>query len=219
MTEVNWKTRRDTHDYFDDALVANFLRNHNTGVNNIGRMYLAKLIQTYDNPAVLDVACGTCVNWEVFKLLRAKCTYTGFDRTRKLLNHAKLLYGDDIKLVEGHAQELLSYFPVNSQDIVVIRHLLEHLPEGKYEEVVRQAFAIAQKELVIVFFVEPNDTADDLLKENGPDERGCYYWWNSYSMSKFLGFIDSIGGQLLCAPTRVETPGAAAPDVIFRIGR
>lgn len=208
---------KDTHDYFDDELVARFLRNHHTGIDNLGRHYLANIIKQYDNPTILDVACGTCVNWEVFKLLKVPCTYIGYDRTQKLLDHATKLYGDEIQLIQGYAQELNNYFQSNSVDVVILRHILEHIPNGEYQDIIRQALKIAKKELIIVFFETPTNDSNDTIEERGPDERGCFYWWNKYSMPKFLEFVDSINGKLVDPPICIETPFAAAPDTILRV--
>jgi len=193
--------------------VAQFLRNHNTGVNNLGRLYLASIISQHGpGTTVLDAACGSCVNYEVFKNHHVQCSYTGLDRTEKLLDEARRRYGGEITFVKGFVQEIP--LPDESQDIVILRHILEHLEEG-YELAIKDALRVAKKEVIAVFFLTPNTGETDQLEQSSPDENGCTYWWNTYSWNKFVRFVASLGHQVQVR--YVLTPGAAHADTIVRI--
>lgn len=192
--------------------VAGFLRNHRTGTDNLGRQALARVVGLYDNPVVLDLACGTCVNWEVFKNAGVKCQYVGMDRTEGMLAEAHRRYGAEINLHRGYVQE--TYMPDGFADVVIMRHILEHLQEG-YEATIREGLRVASKELVVVFFLDPADTAEDQMQESTPDENNCTYFWNTYSWPKFTQFIVSLGYQMKV--DRVVTPGATHADTIVRI--
>jgi ubiquinone/menaquinone biosynthesis C-methylase UbiE len=206
-----YKNTPDNHDFMEKDHIARFLRNDGTGVDNLGRRAVSNIVRSYGNPTVLDIACGTAVNWEVFKKFDAPCKYTGLDRTKNLLAHAKELYGSEISLVEGYAQSLP--FEDNSVDVVIIRHLLEHLQEG-YEYVIEEALRVTKKELVIVFFLDLIRGEDDRISESRPDENGCTYFWNEYSHSKFMRFVSSLRVRPVVA--YVRSPGAAHADTIFR---
>lgn len=209
---MNYETRKDNHDFFTQEHIASFLRNHNTGVNNLGRHRLAAIIREYDNPTVLDVACGTCVNWEVFKSLGVQCQYTGLDRTHKMITHARSLYSDEIIVREGFIQAIPyvdDYF-----DVVIARHILEHLGEG-YESAIKEVLRVASKEAIIVLFVDLADRPDDDIKESEPDEHGCTYFWNTYAHDKFMEFLGTLGCQIKME--YVRTPGAAAADTIIKL--
>jgi ubiquinone/menaquinone biosynthesis C-methylase UbiE len=210
---TKWRDRKDNHDFMQPEHVQNFLRNHNTGVNNLGRLYLASIISQHGpGTTVLDAACGSCVNYEVFKNHHVQCNYTGLDRTEKLLEEAKRRYGNEITFVKGFVQEIP--LPEESQDVVILRHILEHLEEG-YEIAIKEALRVAKKEVVVVFFLAPHGGPQDQMSESQPDENGCTYWWNTYSWSKFTQFIASLGVQLQVRS--VATPGAAHSDTIVRI--
>lgn len=209
---MNYETRRDNHDFFTPQHIATFLRNHNTGTNNLGRHKLAAIIREHKNPTVLDVACGTCVNWEVFKNVGVQCQYTGLDRTKNMLAHARQLYGDEIQLQEGYIQSLP--FQDASFDIVIARHILEHLGEG-YEDAIREVVRVASKEAIIVLFVDLADIPNDVIKESTPDENGCTYFWNTYAADKFMNFLSTLGCRVQV--NYVRTPGAAAADTIIRL--
>jgi len=207
-----YKRTLDNHDFMEKDHISRFLRNHKTGIDNLGRQGLAQIVEKYDNPRVIDAACGTCVNWDVFKLRGTKCEYVGVDRTEGLLSHAQELYGDEIELVQGYVQALP--FNDDSADIVVLRHILEHLQEG-YEDVIREGLRVASKELVIVFFLDPSNAPQDDISESDPDENGCTYFWNTYSYPKLMEFLNGFGYQVKLHV--IPTPGAAHQDTIVRI--
>ena len=207
-----FKDGLDNHDFMTTEHIAGFLRNHRTGVDNLGRRALTQIIAQYDNPKVLDAACGTCVNWEVIKAAGVKCEYIGIDRTHNMLVEADRLYSGEIALAKGYVQELP--VPDGSVDIVIMRHILEHLQEG-YEDAIREGLRVASKELVVVFFLDPSDQDEDVIQESDPDENGCTYFWNTYSWSKFTSFVVSLGVQMKY--NHVPTPGAAHADTIVRL--
>lgn len=206
-----FKGTLDNHDFMTQEHIAGFLRNHRTGTDNLGRQTLARIVATYDNPTVVDAACGTCVNWEVLKNAGVRCQYTGVDRTEGMLAEAARRY-PEIKLLPGYVQELP--LPDGASDIVIMRHILEHLQEG-YENAIREGLRVASKELIVVFFLDPSDANEDKIEESQPDENGCTYWWNTYSWSKFTQFIAELGLQMKVG--HVITPGAAHADTIVRI--
>jgi ubiquinone/menaquinone biosynthesis C-methylase UbiE len=206
-----FKDTPDNHDFMTEEHIAGFLRNHRTGTDNLGRHTLASIIAKHDNPLVLDAACGTCVNWEVFKQRGIQCQYTGVDRTLGMLEEAEKRY-PEITLVPGYVQQLP--FNDDSHDIVIMRHILEHLQEG-YEDAIREGLRVASKELVVVFFLNPSDQEEDTIEESDPDENGCTYFWNTYSWSKFINFVAELGVAMKC--DHVITPGAAHADTIVRL--
>lgn len=207
-----FKDTPDNHDFMTEDHVAGFLRNHKTGVDNLGRHALAKIVGSYDDPKVADVACGTCVNWEVFDMTGTRCRYIGIDRTKGMLEHAAKRYNDEIELREGYVQDI----PLQDGevDVVIMRHILEHLQEG-YEDAIREGLRVASKELIVVFFLDPSNKDEDVIEESTPDENGCTYFWNTYSWSKFTQFVASLGVQVKMG--HVITPGAAHADTIVRL--
>lgn len=215
---MNYRNNTNDHDFFTDEHIRNFLRNHNTGINNRGRQALGHIIQQYENPSVLDVACGSCVNYEVWRLMGIKHEYIGFDLTQKLLDEAKRRYGDSIKLIQGFAQELSGHFQTDTIDVIIIRHFLEHVHNGDYQPIIKQAFDIATKELDIVFFLEPHGGPNDIIERRSSNIEGhpeVVHYWNIYSLSKFLQFITTLGCKI--EKHYIITPGAAAADTIFRL--
>ena len=207
-----YKNTPDNHDFMSVNHVSEFLRNHRTGIDNLGRHALGRIISTYDNPTVIDAACGTCVNWDVFKRMGVECNYIGVDRTLNMLVEAKRRYGEEIAVTDGYVQELP--VPAESADVVIMRHIMEHLQEG-YEDAIREGLRVASKELIVVFFLDPSDQEEDQMSESEPDDNGCTYFWNTYSWPKFTQFVASLGVQM--KHDHIITPGAAAADTIVRL--
>jgi len=207
-----FKDTPDNHDFMTEEHVSVFLRNHKTGVDNLGRHMLVDIVARYDNPRVLDMACGTCVNWDVFKQRGLKCQYVGLDRTTSMILEADKRYGTEITLHEGYVQR--TGLPDDFADIAIMRHILEHLQEG-YEDAIREGLRVASKELVVVFFLTPSNKDEDEVSESEPDENGCTYFWNTYSWSKFAEFVATLGVQMKVG--HVVTPGAAHADTIVRL--
>jgi len=207
-----FKDSPDNHDFMTEEHIAGFLRNHKTGIDNVGRHTLAQIVAQHNNPRVVDAACGTCVNWDVFKRVGVECQYVGVDRTKGMLAEASKRYGDEITLQEGYVQDL----PLDDgeADIVIMRHIVEHLQDG-YEAAVREGLRVASKELVLVFFLDPSEAEEDVISESEPDDNGCTYFWNTYSWPKFTEFVATLGVQVKVG--HVVTPGAAHADTIVRL--
>jgi ubiquinone/menaquinone biosynthesis C-methylase UbiE len=129
-----------------------------------------------------------------------------------MLAHARSLYGNDIYLRKGFIQSLP--FEDESVDIVIARHILEHLGEG-YEAAIKEVYRVADKEAIIVLFVDLADMPNDVIKESEPDENGCTYFWNTYAHDKFMAFLGTLGCRV--SVDYVQTPGAAAADTIIRL--
>lgn len=216
---MTYKQHTNDHDFFTKEHAERFLRNHSTGTDNHGRRRLGYIVDTYSNPTVLDVACGTCVNWETWKELGINCRYTGFDLTQQFLDIASEKYKDDnIQLDQGYIQEIGQKYDGGSFDVVVMRHILEHIYQGDYKDIIRQGLEIASKELVIVFFLPPHNGNDDIIEERSSNVEGrpeVTHFWNTYSWTKLVSFFTELGVQF--ETETVYTPSAAHADFIVRL--
>jgi ubiquinone/menaquinone biosynthesis C-methylase UbiE len=205
--------RRDTHDFFDKEHVARFLRNAGTGLDNVGRFALATIIQQYTNPTILDIACGTAVNHEVFKNHKVPHKYIAYDRTQQFLDHAASLYREEITTIRGYAQDLP--FEDNSVDVSILRHIGEHMKPDDFYSAITEALRVSSKELVLVFFLDLHAGPEHIIEERGPDERGAMYFWNTYSWPRLTQLFAGLGVKIQVS--RWATPGAAATDTIVRL--
>lgn len=214
-----YKEHGNDHDFFEKDHLERFLRNHKTGVDNLGRQALGRILGEYNIPKVLDIACGSCVNWETWKLMGIPCEYNGLDLTEGLLDVARNKYEDDkIELKQGYAQDVDQYYSDDSMDVVILRHILEHVYNGEYEEIVRKAFNAAKSELIIVFFLEPHKGTEHVIEERSSNIDGhpeITHYWNEYSWGKLSEFFATLGCKI--KTQQVYTPGAAHIDTIVRL--
>lgn len=207
-----WLTRKDDHDLLTDEQADQFLRNHMTGPENEGRKTLARILMQYPGAKVLDAACGGAVNYETFKNAGLDIEYTGLDRTPKLLQAARRRY-PNIHVKFGYVEEMP--FADREYDVVILRHILEHLEEG-YEIALKEAIRVASKEVIVVFFLTPSIDKEDRFEERQSGENTGYtHWWNTYSMSKFQLFVKPLIKEIKIG--QVLTPGAAHIDTIVRL--
>jgi hypothetical protein len=214
---ATYKEHGNDHDFFTADHAANFLRNHRTGIDNLGRQRLGQILATYENPKVLDVASGTAVNHECWQAMGVKHRYTGFDLTQQFVDIAADKY-PEAEMVQGFAQELTQKFEEGSFDVVVVRHFLEHIHAGEYQETIRQALALAETELIIVFFLHPHNGADDLIEERSSNVEGhpeITHFWNTYSWPRLQEFFAELGVRM--TSQIVATTGAAHHDLIVRL--
>jgi len=214
---MSYKTHSNDHDFFTAEHAANFLRNHRTGIDNFGRQRLGQILASYENPRVLDVACGTAVNHECWKAMNVEHQYTGFDLTQQFVDIAAEKY-PEARMEQGFCQELTEKFESDSFDVVLIRHLLEHIHAGEYQETIRQALEVAKTELIIVFFLHPHNGAEDIIEERSSNVEGhpeVTHFWNSYSWQKLQVFFAELGVRM--TSEIIPTPGAAHHDLIVRL--
>jgi ubiquinone/menaquinone biosynthesis C-methylase UbiE len=212
-----YKEHSNDHDFFTKEHAAGFLRNHRTGIDNFGRQRLGHILATYDDPKVLDVACGTAVNHECWKAMGIQHQYTGLDLTQQFVEIAREKY-PDADMHQGFCQELTEKFDSSSFDVVLIRHLLEHIHAGEYKETVRQALEVAETEVIIVFFLHPHNDAEDVIEERSSNIDGhseVTHFWNTYSWPKLQSFFAELGVRV--KTETIFTPGAAHADLIVRL--
>jgi len=128
--------------------------------------------------SVLDVGCGSCVDYPRFK--KAGIRYTGIDITEKFIKWAKELYpGIDARV--GTAYGLP--FPDGSYDSAYCKDLLEHLPPDGYKQALNEMWRVTRKLMMIAFYLPTN---------NRPTEynltiMGCYE--QSYNAQEIANFI------------------------------
>jgi ubiquinone/menaquinone biosynthesis C-methylase UbiE len=210
---------KNDHDYFSEDHIRNFLRNHRTGTDNLGRQKLGQIIKDAGYQCIIDAPSGSAVNFEVFKNMGVPIKeYVAFDLTTKLLEEAKRRYGKSIFTCQGYVQEIDKYFAADAMDVAICRHVFEHLPPGDMEVVIEKMLRIVKKEVILVFFNDFNMGPDHIFEERSSNIEGhpeVTHYWNTFSLPKFLKFITSFGYKI--ERHHVATPMAAHADNIFRI--
>ena len=131
------------------------------GTAHPSRRFVAELVG--GDESVLDVGCGPGANYEVLASLGRVASYVGVDASERAVDVAHARYpSGDFRVVD--AARITGTFGRRSFDVVLVRHLLEHLPD--FEPVLEDAIMAARCLAVFVFFLTPRDLPFGVRKVN-----------------------------------------------------
>lgn len=148
--------------------------------NSPSRVAMRKHVRLRGYKNLLDIPSGLCIDFFGLKQDKMAVRYTGVDVCQKLIKSAQSL---GIQVIQGSIENI----PSNASkfDIVYSRHILEHLPY--YEKAVNELIRVAQKEVLIVFFIKLG--AADIFNYSICDGHPLYH--NHYNKQKFENFVKS----------------------------
>lgn len=151
-----------------------WIEDHNQPTKLYCRKYVAS--QGYKN--ILDCGCGIATEYYGYKYDDYNIDYTGLDSCTYLIEQN---IANDIKMIEA---ELESDLPLktNSYECVYCRGVIEHL--SSYEKTINEFIRVAQKEVLIGWFIKPDEQEEDI---NYWEEEDLYH--NRYNLSKLESFI------------------------------
>lgn len=143
--------------------------------NASSRMAMRRSVIENNYRSILDIPCGICIDYYGFKKAEIAIDYLGIDITPQLVELAKR---QDIPVILGSIESI----PLSdsSFDLVYARHILEHL--SGYKDALKELIRVAKDEVLIVFFIRPNDSSEDLIKLPLIDTYPIYH--NGYSKSQ-----------------------------------
>jgi len=162
-----------------------YIRSYGEGVGFPSRMETLRWIK--DNESFLDVGCGSGCEYENIKAYNRNIDYKGVDYSQTFIQACQELFPEAIWELQdaNNLQE-----KDNSFDTVLLRHILEHCEY--YEQPIKEAWRVAKKRIIIVFWVAPSKNSDiDKLDKVGED---C--WHNIYSYSKLLQFLKTFTNKI-----------------------
>lgn len=150
------------------------------------RIKIREVLKKFKVKSVLDVGSGPSTEFTGFSLDEelADVSYVGLDGSQKMLQVGRSRY-PEIVLVRGSVEK--TPFKDRSFDAVVIKHVLEHQPNG-YRLTIVEALRLARKCVIIDFFHVPMRFGIPDLKIR--DYKG--YANNWFSKSKFEDFLMSL---------------------------
>lgn len=163
------------------------MQKEGAGKEHPSRRFVASLVREGDG--LLDVGCGTGVGYEALAGERLASNYVGVDSSEPSIEIACELYpAGDFRV--GNATELVPQFGVNSFDVVLVRHVLEHLPD--FELAMNQAITVSRRLAVFVFYLAPRTLPFGVRKLDPGHGRGLLYT-NIYSRPAINRFLDRQG--------------------------
>jgi ubiquinone/menaquinone biosynthesis C-methylase UbiE len=139
----HWRTlHRDT--------LAVLMHEGAAGVNHPSRKFVASLI--HKGESILDVGCGAGVGYEALAAVGLESRYVGIDSSEPSVEIACEFYPAGNFRV-GKATSLVAGLGSMSFDVVLVRHVLEHLPD--FETAMNEAISVSRRLAVFVFFLTP----------------------------------------------------------------
>jgi len=174
------KIKKDRWREWGDGKIRGFLRSTQEGVDSPSRQKIREILGQFPGATLLDAACGPAVELEGYRKYGTQVDYTGMDATQKMIDYARSLFpGQKFRLgdITRIDQEEGSY------DVVLARHIFEHLPH--YREALVECHRVARKAVIVNFFIELNSSREDIITTRGTD-----YYNNCYSRSLFEEFLE-----------------------------
>jgi len=166
------------HGWDEDDIKA-FLRSGQEGVESPSRTKIREILFEFPGATLLDAACGPAVELEGYKKYGINVDYTGSDFTYSMVDHARKIF-PGYKFHVGNITCLAE--KESSFDIVLARHIFEHLPH--YKQAMKECLRVARKRVIVNFFIELNDTEEDIITTRGKDSYN-----NCYSRRIFESFL------------------------------
>lgn len=144
------------------------------------RSYMRQYIKNMEYTSIADIGCGLCTDYFGLVDDNLKVSYIGFDITPKLVSRARKL-GLNVK------QGSIENIPLKNSavDMAYARHILEHLPF--YEKALTELIRISRKEVMIIFFIKPEDERADEINSAIIDE--CLLYHNHYNKKNIEKFL------------------------------
>jgi len=152
--------------------------------DSASRIKVASYIAQKPYKSILDIPCGLCIDYEVFKTQIANITYLGMDITDHFIDIARK---KNISVQYGN----INAIPLldSCADVVYSRHILEHLES--YEVAIKELVRVARYEVIVVFFLRPDNQVNyDKIRIITMD--GLPVYFNRYNKSKMERFIKSL---------------------------
>jgi ubiquinone/menaquinone biosynthesis C-methylase UbiE len=151
--------------------------------NAISRILLRLNIMQKGYKSLLDVGCGFCKDFEPLKKSCPQTHYCALDISSTFVS---LALERGIDAVQARAEQMP--YDDSAIELVFCRHLLEHL--NSYQDAIKEMVRVASKEVIIVFFINPDKNTTD--KMGMINVGGFTTYQNRYCKSKIEGFLKTL---------------------------
>jgi len=211
---------RETWRDLPREMLATLMHKEGAGKEHPSRAFVASQIRPGES--VLDVGCGAGVGYESLAAAGLDSSYMGVDSSGPSIEIARELYpGGEFRV--GNATTLAAQFGANSFDVVVVRHVLEHLPD--FELAMGEAISVASRLAIFVFYLTPRTLPFGVRKLDPGHGRPqfytyiysrrainqflskrslCWQWFDNLGLSRAGWFANEVNGALIVSRDRFD---------------
>lgn len=202
LTVVTRRLKGQSNTWWDtqdpEYLRERFLRDPIDGIAHPSRRYLRAWLQAHPGLSLLDVPCGPGVEYEGFQRDQISVRYIGMDASDVMLTVCRRRFpGVDIR--KGDLTQIP--LPDQAVDVVLCRHILEHLED--YRPAIREAVRVARQTVFLVLFRVPTH------EERFALGRGA--WDNRVNGRELAAFLESL--DLSFTTTQLPYEHPAPPGI------
>ena len=141
---------------------------------------------------VLEVGCGMAT--EGINFARAGATYTGTDLSVESLDLAKKrfkVYNNEGNFYHGNAEELSSFVPVETYDLIYSFGVIHHSPHP--EKIISEIKNYMDKDSILKIMLYAKDSWKNYMIESGLDQPEAQYGCpiaNTYTKDEVVGLLE-----------------------------
>lgn len=135
---------------------------------------------------VLDIGSGGGVQYAAIKEYAPEISYAGVDITPRHVEFSRKMF-PEARFEEADAANLP--FKDNEFDVSIIRHLIEHHPKEKAVKILKEAFRVSKKCVLILFFIPPLEIEQDVVVK----KKISGFYLNTYSKNWISKQINQNG--------------------------
>ncbi len=224
---------RENWRHLSRELLATLMHKEGAGKEHASRAFVTSLIRPGES--VLDVGCGAGAGYESHHAAGLDATYAGVDSSEPSVEVARELYpAGDFRV--GNAATLASQFGPRSFDVVILRHVLEHMPD--FDLPMQQAISVARRLAVFVFFLTPRSLPFGVRKLdpglNRPQffayiysrpaierflaRRGLHWvWHDSLGLSRAGWLVNEVNSALVVSTATQRDPARLSSGSLPRV--
>jgi SAM-dependent methyltransferase len=178
---------RENWRHFPREFLAALMHKEGAGREHPSRAFVSTLIRPGET--VLDVGCGAGAGYESLHAAGRGAGYVGVDSSEPSIDVARELYPEAVFRV-GHATTLVADFGRHSFDIVLFRHVLEHMPD--FEAAMREGIHVSRRLAIFVFYLTPRALPFGVRKLDPGHNRPQFYTY-VYSRSAIERVLARLG--------------------------
>lgn len=171
------------------------------GTDHPSRAFVRNWLRQNPGLTMLDIPCGPGIEYEGIRSEGLDVTYIGMDLTQSMLDLFRRRYPE----ADVRAGNILDIpLPDRSVDVVLCRHVLEHLED--YHPAVVEAVRVARKRVFLVLFLTPTHR---VVRRTG---KGL--WINRLEWRELEGFIRVMRFQYGATQLPYDVPAHQLPSNI-----